>query len=165
MSGAHARRDVRCGGVDGEATRSVTEQQGIVRYESRKERCILPSQGSGQSGEEKVARGVRSKMGACSIGHGAEGKRVKEVCAGDASGRGQEMRRVGLMARKGELEKERGRIKARLDMLEEVKREALRRKKDQRKEGSEREKVEGLLVEYQNVFSTGEFDIGRRRRS
>ena len=159
MSGAHARRDVRCGGVDGEATRSVTEQQGIVRYESRKERCVLPSQGSGQSGEERVARGARPKMGASSIGHSAEGKKVKEVSAeGGALGRGQEeMRRAGLMARKREFEEERGRIKARLDMLEEVKREALRRK-DQREE-SEREKVEE--VEYQNVFSTGEFDIGR----
>ena len=67
------------------------------------------------------------------------------------------MRSVELMARKGELEEERGRIKARLDMLEEVKREALRRKKNQCEE-SERVVEE---VEYQNVFSTGEFDIGK----
>ena len=151
MSGAHSRRNVRCGGVDGQATRSVTEQQGIVRYESRKERCVLPSQGSGKSGEERVAQGARPKMGASSIGHGAEGKKVKEVSEeGGASGRGQEeMRRIGLMARKKELEEERGRIKARLDMLEEVKREALRRKKDQgEEEESGREKVEELLGEY-----------------
>ena len=123
----------------------------------------MPSQGSGKSGEERVARGARPKMGTSSIGHGAKGKKVKEGSEeGGTSGRGQEeMRRVDLMARKRELEEERGRIKARLDMLEEVKREVLRRKKDQRKEGSEREKVEGLLVEYQTCFSTGDFDIGR----
>ena len=155
MSGVHARRDVGCGGVDGEATRSVTEQQGIVRYESRKERCVLPSQGSGKSGEERVARGARPKMGASSIGHGAEGKKVKEGSEeGGVLGRGQEeVRRVDLMARKRELEKERGRIKARLDMLEEVKREALRRKKDQGEEESGREKVEELLGEYWNDTS------------
>ena len=76
---------------------------------------------------------------------------------GGALGRGQEeMRRAGLVARKEELEEERGMIKARLDMLEEVKREALRRKKDQREES---ECV--VEEEYQNVFSTGEFDIGK----
>ena len=42
MSGIHARRDVRCGGVDREATRSVTEQQRIVRYVVRRERVGLP---------------------------------------------------------------------------------------------------------------------------
>ena len=150
MSGVHALRDVRCGGVDREATRSVTEQQRIVRYEARRERVGLPLQGTGKSGEERVARGARPKMGASSIGHGAEGKKVKERSEeGSASGRGQEeMRWAGLMARKRELEEERGRIKTRLDMLEEVKMEALRRKEDRRKEESGREKVEELLGEY-----------------
>ena len=46
-------------------------------------------------------------------------------------------------------------------MLEEVKRGVVRRKKDQRIKECERKKVEGLLVEYQSVFSTREFDIGR----
>ena len=152
MSGIHARRDVRCGGVDREATRSVTERQRIVRYVAKRERVGLPLPGTGKSGKERVTPAARPKMGASSIGHGAEGKKVKEGSEeGGASGRGQEMRRVDLMARKGELEEERGRIKARLDMLEEVKREALRRKKDQREE-SERVVEE----EYQNVFSTGD---------
>ena len=58
------------------------------------------------------------------------------------------------MARKKELEEERGRINARLDMLEEVKREALRRKKDQgEEEESGREKVEELLGEYWDDIS------------
>ena len=150
MSGVHALRDVRCGGVDREATRSVTERQRIVRYVAKRERVGLSLQGTDKSGEERVAREAMPKMGANSIGHGTEGKKVKEVSAeGGASGRGQEeMRRVDLVARKGELEEERERIKARLDMLEEVKREALRRKEDRRKEESGREKVEELLGEY-----------------
>ena len=150
MSGVHALRDVRCGGMDREATRSVLEQQKTMRYEGRKERGVLPLQGSGQGVEEKVARGAQPKMGACSIGHGTEGNKVKEGSEeGGELGRGQEeTRRAGLMARKRELEEERGRIKARLDMLEEVKREALRRKEDRRKEESGREKVEELLGEY-----------------
>ena len=62
MSGVHALRDVRCGGVDGEATRSKTEPKKAVRYEAKKERVILPSPGLGQSGEEMVAQGARSKV-------------------------------------------------------------------------------------------------------
>ena len=154
MSGVHARRDVGCGGVDIEATRSVPEQQRIVRYEARRERVGLPLQGTAKSGEERVTQAARSKMRASSIGHGAEGKKAKEVSEeGGASGRGQQMRRIGLMASKKELEEERGRIKARLDMLEEVKREASRRKKDQGEEESGREKVEELLGEYWNDTS------------
>ena len=111
MAGVRARRDVRCGSVVKEATRSVTEQQRIVQYKTRKERSFLPSQDSGQS-VEMFARAARPKMGASSIGHGAEGKEVKEGSEeGGASGTGQEEMRVDLMARKGELEKERGKDK------------------------------------------------------
>ena len=35
MSGVRALKDDRCGGVDREATRSVTEQQRILRYDGR----------------------------------------------------------------------------------------------------------------------------------
>ena len=62
MSGVHALRDVRCGDVDGGATRSKTEPRKAVRYEAKKERVILPSPGLGQSGEEMVAQGARPKM-------------------------------------------------------------------------------------------------------
>ena len=74
-------------------------------------------------------------MGASSIGHGAEGKEVKEGSEeeGALGRRQEEMRRVGLMARKGELEEERRRIKKRLDMLEEVKRGVVRRKENRRR--------------------------------
>ena len=76
------------------------------------------------------------------------------------------------MTRKGELEEEVRGLKERLDMLEEIERELVRRKEDQHKEEltewstagleeSKRHKVERLLIEYQDVFSTWEFDIGR----
>ena len=63
MSGVHALRDVRCGGVDRETTRSVTERQRIVRYVAKRERVGLPLPGTGKSGKERVTRAARPKMG------------------------------------------------------------------------------------------------------
>ena len=63
MLGAHSRRNVRCNGVDGQATRSVPERQRIVRYEARRERVGLSLQGTAKSSEERVTRAARSKMG------------------------------------------------------------------------------------------------------
>ena len=90
MSEVHALRDVRCGGVDGGATKSKIALRRAVQYEARKERVVLPSQGLGQSVKEMVAQGARPKVrpAATSVKHPAatSGVKVDKTEESDPSG-------------------------------------------------------------------------------